>query len=367
MRFAKRFWALGMAVMITALCIGQAHAQPTLPNTIISTTRQLTQSQQQQVDEYVSYYASTLAQADSRKVVTDARRLLIEPLRRPGATPIFQDAYSTIAAPQLSPAVGHDDPFVRHNAMVVVTELTAGSGVPLISQAIGDSDLAVRYDAAKAASVATASPVQVMGAIEQEELAGALVPAMKNEQSLVILAELYQALGGMINADARQALLGRLETRAQEQADNLNIDAMLAELKGLLRFNRQLWVMAIRAQKADDPARLDEILQEVKASARISALYLQLISAAISGGIVSDNDYPEMVQAVRLLEENLNFAVRRFSPDADPGPALFEPLDGGRVAEFRLNVGEWIGSDAKPGHLTSSSIAIPAERLRFSS
>lgn len=367
MRFAKRFWVLGMAVMITALCIEQAHAQPTLPNTIISTTSELTQSQQQQVDEYVSYYASTLAQADSRKVVTDARRLLIEPMRRPGATPIFQDAYSAIAGPKLAPAVGHDDPFVRHNAMVVVTELTAGHGVPLISQAIGDSDLAVRYDAAKAASVATASPVQVMGPIEQTELARALVPALKNEQSLVILAELYQALGGMLEPTAREALLDRLESRAHEQAKSLDVDAMLAELKGLMRFNRQLWVMAIRARKADDPARLDEVLQEVKASARVSALYLQLISAAISGGIVGDNDYPEMVQAVRLLEENLNFAVKRFNREAQTGPALFEPLDAGRVAEFRLNVADWVGSDAKPGHLTSSSIAIPAERLRFSS
>ncbi|MGB0767498.1 MAG: HEAT repeat domain-containing protein [Phycisphaeraceae bacterium] len=84
------------------------------------------------------------------KGVSDARRKLLQLLNYETASPEFLDAFSKLITARMDQAVNHDDPLVRMNAMIILSEMVDDRSKPLIDSGLEDDSEAVQHWAMKA-------------------------------------------------------------------------------------------------------------------------------------------------------------------------------------------------------------------------
>jgi len=328
-----------------------AAGQQLLPSGITATTEPFTGPQVAAVEDYADQWAGQLIAGQSPTAISTARKRLLEPMQRPGATAVFKAQYSARLVTALNPGVASDNVLVRLNVMIVAAAMTDGYGLDLARRAMTDEATAVRYWAAKAAADALAADDdQGVSESRRQAIAEAIIPLVPDEKAGDVREQYFIALAEADTRDSRAALMQAMDNRVTDYVARGLSEDLSAEATGLRRLYRSLL-------EANLQGRANE--SEVRRLVQVTAKYLQVIRDAMEGTPL-DGAMTAIVQdLVTTAEATLNWGLKVFDGSATRGPALVEPLQQEDKIQFLFNVGEWVD------RIVRSPIGLSAEELNI--
>lgn len=300
-----------------------------LPYDLVAVETGLSQEQQRTVERFLKESAARLASDDPAEVA-EARRDMTEPLTRAGVTEVFRMAYASSVGIMLEDVITSENPVVRLNAMIVIASVGDVGVMSLAEQGLGDPSPAVRYWAAGA--VARASERERIDELEQRALLQAMVTAMVNETSEVVLQRLLIGLVGLTIPEAAGQLLDGLNDRVGVHAARPD-----APLEASLVALRTQFVRTV-----ESVSNGTEVPREnIRRLALVAYRYLTLSGLHLDGGRLSEATQDSYRRMIELTSKVLPWAVGRLAsgvaqPD-DLKNALLE-RDWGQVC---LRAEEW--------------------------
>ncbi len=334
------------------------HGQEMLSTDLVMAADDLAADQLDKVRSYVSRWSQQLLAGKGVAEVSEARKKLQEPLRRPSAGAGFIPAYTQLILVALDGAPRHADALVRLNAMVVVGQLKGPGVVTLAARSVNDKHAGVRYWASKAIANGTGGVAVLIEAPVAKVVTKALVDAITAERDPYVCEQMCVALGGLRSPEARAAMLKVLDTRLQQyMVKGLSTD-LRGEVSGLQRAQQGLIIDVLQKRAP---------LEEVRQFVTVVGKYLQVIAIAAQSdqGIASDV-MPICIDLVGQSEQLLSWAVKQFDPNfSGKMPEIHTAIKAGLVPQFVLGVYDWVGSTTAPGLLQTTKINIPLKQLQL--
>jgi len=311
-------------------CVAPVHAQRSLPSGVTAVEGQFTVEQRERVAGFWETWSERMREASTEADLVDARRRLVEPLRRPGVTEAFRQQYAAIGLSPLRRLVASDTPGVRFNALIVLAHARRSLAAEIATPMLDDDHVAVRYWAGKAIALgldddgpATLDPGQ------RATLRQALRAAVIAEHHGPVREQMYRALAQLDSTDARQALLSALEANLARYVEAGVTRDLSAEVDALTQLR-----VALSANRMRSEAVKRQLIV-------VAAKYLQLAQRTVERDQINPTTYTPLVNLVNILELILNRAVNDFD-ESGPRPALHEPFRNERFDDFRLNASDWI-------------------------
>ena len=312
---------------------------------VLMVDRPLVESETDLIRRYVERWAGQLIAGRSPQSVAAARTKLLDPSTNRLATDYFREGYSAAAATALAPGLSEDNPIVRFNALIVAGEIGSRYMVDLFIEGFDDANAAVRYWAARAVAMAMEPTAEVgteLTAEDQSRVLTAVTGAMEEEQSPLVIEQMYRALSRLTIAEARTAVLDKLEQRLSTHRAGLT-NGLRADLEGLRGLQTQLIVLG---------ARGEDVLAPMKRLAAIAGKYLLVVGEALHGGQVGADVRPVGGSVIETGEQILKSYLDMVSDlDVSQSP-IVQPLKQGQLDQMMLHIFDWVGGENSPGILT---------------
>ena len=363
--FMRRFALLLIGLIIAGLggpLVSSARAQELLPNGIVTVTGPFSGEQHDVTDKYIGRWVRDLLEGKSPGLISEARRKLLEPLRRPGATNEFKGQYSAKVGTAIAAGATSQNMLVRLNTMVIAAALWGGYGLDIARVDVADPVTAVRYWAAKAIADALTQDERTesgerLPEARRDELAQAVINVVTEEKSGLVREQMYIALAAINTPKARGALMDAMNNRVADYLRNGLSDDLAAEAIGLSRLYSRLAFAHVELRRSNQPTA--PIEAEVRRLMIVSARYLQVVRDAMEAQTLDPAVMALVQDLVASAEQNLKWGLSLFDRGAQPGPPLADPLKKGRNTEFMFNVGEWIN------RLTESRAGVTADQIKI--
>lgn len=225
-------WHLNLVsciAIVLAIGVSDAIGDPRPINSLVS-SNSLNQAQQGQIEDFAKFYSNNLS-SDDPKLVENARRRLLEPLRAPLVTPFFRLVYARLLVPHLKPVVEGDSPFAAVNALQVIGFIGTDEALRVIEDHININDeesFAKRLWAVKAFAVAVntrnLNPNQLNPVLRQLGL------ACDDETQTMILQSQFSAISKVNSQIARDVLLSAVRAKLEDLAKEENPSELMGAI-----------------------------------------------------------------------------------------------------------------------------------------
>ena len=231
--------AHGIMVCPLAAQDSDADGTPSLSRGLVSSSAVLTESQREEIDDYVTYWIEQLKGATEQEVPA-ARVKIEQQFNDPGASKIFVSAYSVAVVRKLSGALGDADSrrvSTRINAMLIVQKIAAPGVEKLIQMGLDDESPSVVYLTARAVGELGRRPE--LSPEQKDVILSAVADSLPQERDPLVAGQFLLSMLGMVEMkEAREAMLQALEFRVTDHARNPNIpiDADWKALGGLFLY-----------------------------------------------------------------------------------------------------------------------------------
>jgi hypothetical protein len=127
---------IAAAILAARIFDGSAVAQAPPPplSTLVITAVDLSGDPENQVKQYVAYWANLLVTSTRPEDVEKARTQLIEPLNRLNVTPSldFRGVYSKLLIPDLEKAIAGSNPHAAVNALIIASQIGTDNAMRLL-------------------------------------------------------------------------------------------------------------------------------------------------------------------------------------------------------------------------------------------
>jgi len=349
MNLSQRLHWLLAATCVLMLGMGNqsAHAQDSLPASILQAQDELTNDAKAEVDAYVEAQVARLQSSEPDQVAL-GRSLLAEPFGL-GKSPTFIKYYSQAIAQRVAPLLNPEGPLMtRLNIAIVSAKLSGQSLVTVLKPGADDPSPAVRYWICKA--VGAAAKNKRINKQQQQEVLDVMAGRLKAEDSSLVLEQVMLAISEIELPEAIEKVLEGLDARVKFHKENPG-----ARFKPVHGGMQQLWskLIALRAGNQN-------VDKEQKELARIAFRYYALIAQQMEAGI----ENPDEQEANAIKQDKVAMAgiCGRVMDDIARNVARISPpqlVDPNNTAELKVSVGRWRDVlKAPPFNFTDEQLAV---------
>jgi hypothetical protein len=304
-------------VVLSAVCLVALHTPAWAQQSL---SRDVTQAEsvedqhRQQIENHIDQGNSLLQSGDNEEVVS-GRKQLISPFTS-SPSDAFRDAYAGALGDRLETVLAQGRPLVRLNAMVVAGWMNHPRALGLGENAATDEDPRVRYWGAKVLRGFAEQPGQ-LGEEQRQQVRQALDQLIEGETVEEVNRQAFVGLAALDDPQADQILIGRLDNRVQQHAEDLSLGYVGA----------RAGLEALHGRLANTEEETSS--ETVRELARVTARYLLIASEQLAEHqqVLEPDQRTARARLAVLADEILNWAVGQLDGEGRPQGNMAELID----------------------------------------